>query len=312
MDMFDLNFLQSIIRSSTPILLAGLAAVISYQAGVLNIGVEGIMTGSAFMAVYVSYTTSSWILGMLAAVITGVVVAIILGVAHIKYKADIFAVGMAINMLMLAVTKFGLQKLLNTTGSFYSEKIVQIPRINFSGNNSTVSFGNFSLMDIVGLMLTVFFAWLVYKTVWGLRLRSVGLFPAAAQAAGLNIERTKIFAIGLSGVLGGLAGAHLSIGYSAMFVENMTNGRGFMGVAAMLFGRGNPIYTYFGCLIFGAADSLGAQLQSKGVPSQFMQMLPYVVTILVMSIGGIRNLISQWKKRRDQKKLFMSYKGGES
>lgn len=298
MNSFLLSFLQSVIRSSTPILFAGMAGIISYQAGVLNIGVEGIMTASAFVAVYVSFISSSWILGLLSAMLTGILISVLLGIAHIKYKADIFAVGMAMNMLMLALTKFFLKELLNTSGSFYSNEIVQIPRINFSNSSSTVTFGNFSLMDIVGLLLVFLLWWIIYKTVWGLRLRSVGLFPLAAKTAGLNADRIKIIAIILSGILGGIAGAHLSLGYSAMFVENMTNGRGFMGIAAMLFGNANPIYTYIGCLIFGAADSLGAQLQTIGLPSQFMQMLPYSTTIIVLSISGIRQWLVKWNKKQ--------------
>lgn len=296
MEYFLLTFLQSVIRSSTPILFAGMAGIISYQAGILNIGVEGIMTAAAFTAVYVSYISSSWILGLLAAILVGVLIAAILGMAHIRYGADIFAIGMAMNMLMLALTKFFLKELLNTSGSFYSNAIVQIPRINLSDSSSTVTFGNFSLMDVLGIILLVALWWVIFKTVWGLRLRSVGLFPDAAKTAGLNADRIKIVAIMVSGVLGGMAGAHLSLGYSAMFVENMTNGRGFMGIAAMLFGGANPIYTYIGCLIFGAADSLGAQLQTIGLPSQFMQMLPYATTILVLTVAGLRQRLVAQKR----------------
>jgi ABC-type uncharacterized transport system permease subunit len=292
--IFDWSLLYATIRSSTPILLAALAAVITQQADILNVGVEGIMLAGAFIAVVISFLTGSWILAVCLAVVVGIVLALIMGIAHIKFKADIFAVGMAVNMLVLGLTRFFLNKILGVSGSFYSAKIVPIPKINLgflSGNKIlNTLFNNYSLLEVIGIILVFFFWYILYKTVWGLRLRSVGLFPMAAETAGINSTKMKMQVMIYSGILGGLAGAHLSLGYSNMFVENMTNNRGFVGVAAMFFGGANPVFTWIGCLIFGFADSVGSRLQSYGLPSQFVLMLPYFVTILVLVISMVRKL----------------------
>jgi ABC-type uncharacterized transport system permease subunit len=303
--IFDYSLFYATIRSSTPILLAALAAVITQQADILNVGVEGIMLAGAFTAVAVSYFTGNWLLAVITAVIIGVIFAIIMGIAHLKFKADIFAIGMAINMLVLALTRFFLSKILGASGSFYSNKIVPIPKVSLdflSGNKIINSmFNNYSLFEIIGIILVFLIWYILYKTVWGLRLRSVGLFPMASETAGINSTRMKMQVMIYSGILGGLAGAHLSLGYSNMFVENMTNNRGFVGVAAMFFGGVNPIFTWIGCLIFGFADSVGSRLQTYGLPSQFVLMLPYFVTILVLAVSMIRKI-----KREKQMKSSLN------
>lgn len=312
--IFDYSLFYATIRSSTPILLAALAAVITQQADILNVGVEGIMLAGAFTAVAVSYFTGSWLLAIFLAVIIGVIFAIVMGIAHIKFKADIFAIGMAVNMLVLALTRFFLNKILGASGSFYSNKIVPIPKIviGFLSDNKIINsmFNNYSLFEILGIILVFFFWYILYKTVWGLRLRSVGLFPMAAETAGINSTKMKMQVMIYSGILGGLAGAHLSLGYSNMFVENMTNNRGFVGVAAMFFGAANPIITWVGCLIFGFADSLGSRLQSYGLAPQFVLMLPYFVTILVLSISMIRK-VGQERKMKSSIDHFNTQRTGK-
>lgn len=150
-------------------------------------------------------------------------------------------------------------------------------------------------MEIVGIIMVLVLSFLLYRTVWGLRLRSVGRFPMAAETAGINVNKMKYQVMIISGILGGMAGAHLSIGYSQMFIENMTNGRGFMGVAAMFFGGANPIFAWIGSLLFGFVDSIGGRLQAYGWPSQFVLMLPYIITVAVLAI-------SLWRKARKEQK----------
>ena len=152
-------------------------------------------------------------------------------------------------------------------------------------------------MEWFVIVLIIFLQFLFYKTVWGLRLRAVGQFPEAAKTAGINVNKVKYQAVAFAGVIGGLAGAHLSLGYSTQFVENMTSNRGFMGVAAMYFGGANPVLTSVGCLLFGFADSVGARLQAYGIPSQFVLMMPYIVTIAVLAVS-MAVKISATKKRQ--------------
>ncbi|TCU71693.1 nucleoside ABC transporter membrane protein [Tissierella praeacuta] len=297
--IFDDTLIYATIRASTPILFAALAAVITEQGDITNIGTEGIMLTASFVAVLVSYSTGSWVLALLIAMIAGILTALIMAVAHIKYKADITAIGTAINIFALAITKFGIKQFLGTTGSFTSPEIIGIPRVNIpilQGNKYLDGiFNNWSLMEIVGIIMVLVLSFLLYRTVWGLRLRSVGRFPMAAETAGINVNKMKYQVMIISGILGGMAGAHLSIGYSQMFIENMTNGRGFMGVAAMFFGGANPIFAWIGSLLFGFVDSIGGRLQAYGWPSQFVLMLPYIITVAVLAI-------SLWRKARKEQK----------
>ena len=223
--IIDYSIIHATIRASTPILLAAFSAVITQQANILNVGVEGIMLMSAFMAVYVSFLTGSWILAVLAAVVVGLLVAVIIGLAHLKYKGDIFAVGMTVNLLVLALTRFLLQKLLKASGSFYSAEIAPMPKIHFAFLEKTPIlnsvFNNYSLLEVLIVPIVVLMWFVLYKTIWGLRTRSIGLNEEAAETAGINTYKRKFQVILLSGVIGGLAGAHLSLGYSNMFVENM-------------------------------------------------------------------------------------------
>ncbi|MDR2878822.1 MAG: ABC transporter permease [Fusobacteriales bacterium] len=299
--IIDYSIIHATIRASTPILLAAFSAVITQQANILNVGVEGIMLMSAFMAVYISFLTGSWILAVLAAVAVGLLVAVIIGLAHLKYKGDIFAVGMTVNLLVLALTRFLLQKLLKASGSFYSAEIAPMPKMHFVFLEKSPMlnsiFNNYSLMEVLIVPVVVLMWFVLYKTIWGLRTRSIGLNEEAAETAGINTYRRKFQVILLSGVIGGLAGAHLSLGYSNMFVENMTNGRGFMGVAAMFFGNANPVFTTIGCFIFGFADSIGARLQAYGFPSQFVLMIPYLSTVVILAIS----MISKQRKNKKMK-----------
>lgn len=293
--ILDISLIYATIRSATPILFAALAATITQQGNITNIGTEGIMLTSAFAAVLVSYMTGSWILAILLSVLVGILTSLIMAIAHIRFDADITAIGIGINIFALAITKFGIQQFLGTTGSFTSPQIVGIPKINipFLENFEVLNkvFNNWSLMEIVGITSVFGMYFLLFRTVWGLRLRSVGRFPMAAETAGINVNRMKYSVMVISGIFGGLAGAHLSIGYSQMFIENMTNGRGFMGVAAMFFGGANPVLAWVGSLLFGFVDSVGSRLQAYGWPSQFVLMLPYIITVAVLAI-------SLWRKQR--------------
>lgn len=298
-NVFDLSLIYATIRSATPILFAALCATITQQADILNIGTEGIMLTSAFIAVLASYTTGSWGFAIIAAIAGGIAIAMIMAVANIEYNAHICAIGIAVNMFALAFTKFGLKQFLGTTGSFNSTDIVAIPRIHIAVFDNVLVlneiFNNWCITEVVGIVMVVAMWFLLFRTTWGLRVRCVGRLPMAAETAGINVRRLKYEVMIISGVMGGLAGAHLSLGYSQMFADNITNGRGFMGVAAMNFGGMNPIFVWIGTLIFGCIDSLGARLQAYGLPSQFILMLPYIITITVLVIAMSR------KKRMEAK-----------
>ena len=297
--VFDLSLIYAMIRSSTPILFAALCATITQQANILNIGTEGIMLMSSFIAVLVSVNTGNWMLAIVIAVISGVIIAMIMAVAHIKFSANICAIGVAINLFAAAITKFGIKRFLGTSGTYTSPEIVGIPRIHIAAFDNIPALNavlnNWCIMEVFGIIMVFVMWYVLFRTRWGLRTRCVGRMPMAAETAGINVRRIQYQTMAISGILGGLAGAHLSLGYSQMFAENMPNGRGFMGVAAMCFGGLNPILTWIGTLIVGLIDSIGARLQAYGIPSQFILMLPYVFTIVVL-------VIAMWNKTRSEAK----------
>lgn len=299
--IFNLSLIYATFRASTPIIYAALCAAITQQANILNIGTEGIMLVGAFTAVAVSYFTGSWMLGILAAMLGGAFIAMIMAVSHIKYNSEICAIGMGVNLLAIALTKFMLQVFFHTSGSFSNPSIVPIPKLHmaFLENVPVLNslFNDWRFTEWFVIIFIILLQFIFYKTVWGLRLRAVGQFPMAAETAGIQANAVKYQAMLISGLIGGLAGAHLSLGYSTQFVENMTNSRGFMGVAAMYFGGANPVLTAMGCLLFGFSDSVGARLQAYGIPAQFILMMPYIVTIAVLAISMAVKIQATKKKQ---------------
>lgn len=300
-NIINVSLIYATFRASTPIIYAALCAAITQQANILNIGTEGIMLMGAFTAVVVSYTTGSWVFGVLVAMLGGMFMAWIIAVGHIKYRADNCAIGMGVNLLAIALTKYLLNALLGQQGSFSNPKIIGIPRIHISFLEKVPFldeiFNDWCITEWLVIVLVVVVWFVFYKTVWGLRLRAVGKFELAAQTAGINVNSMKYQAILIAGLIGGMAGAHLSLGYSNLFRENMTNNRGFMGIAAMNFGNANPIFTAIGCLIFGFSDSVGARVQAYGVPSQIVLLMPYIITILVLVISLVSKKITEDKKK---------------
>ena len=299
-NIFNASLIYATFRSATPIIYAALCAAITQQADILNIGTEGIMLIGAFMAVAVSYLTGNWVLGVVVAMVSGLVIAMVMAVGNIKFKADICAIGMGINMFALAITKFLLNAWLGQSGTFMHPDIKSIPKVSLPFLESSPFldqiFNNWYITEWFVIILIAVLWFVFYKTVWGLRLRAVGRMPMAALTAGINVNKMKYQAIAISGLVGGLAGAHLSLGYSTMFVENMTSSRGFMGVAAMYFGGAHPIFTALGCFVFGFSDSIGARLQANGVPSQLVLLMPYVVTIAVLAISMATKLAADKKR----------------
>ncbi len=302
--VFDYSLIHAMIRLSTPILLAALAVIISQQAGVLNLGIEGIMTLGAFTAIAVSFATGSWLLAVLASVVVGVLISCLIAVAHLRFKADIFAVGMTINILAVSLSIFLLNSIFDVRGNFVPKELSSFPRLDIPGlaGNDVLNslLNNYSLFEIGAIVMVFALSFYLYKTSSGLRLRSVGLNEMAAETAGINIFRTRFLALIASGVIGGIAGAHLTLGYASFFTANMVNGRGFMGIAAMFFSGGNPAISWVACLLFGFIDSVGARLQAHGVPAQFVLMLPYITTIVVLTL-------SLWLRARKQKRIASTF-----
>ncbi|MDQ2936247.1 MAG: ABC transporter permease [Acidobacteriota bacterium] len=281
-EIFTVALIWSTIRLSTPLILAALGGLFSERSGVINIALEGMMLAGAFTAASITYASGNPFVGLVAGMLAGMLIAAIHAVACIRYKADQVVTGTAINILMIGMPAF-------LSGAF------------FLSSGSTPQISKDHLIPWTPIVLAfalVPISWYVlYKTPFGLRLRSVGENPEAADAAGVRVERMRYAGVLLSGVLAGLGGAYLSIGQSSLFTRNMTSGRGFIALAALIFGKWRPVQTLLACLLFGFTEAISIQMQGvvklpsgEDIPVQFIQMVPYILTIVVLAgfIGSSR------------------------
>lgn len=279
-EILSIALIWSTIRVSTPLILAALGGLFSERSGVINIALEGMMLAGAFAAAAVTHAVGNPLVGVLAGMAAGLLIALIHAVACIQYKADQVVTGTAINILMIGMPAFLSGALFVSSGS-----TPQIPKENLI---------SLTPMEIALVLILVTLAtwYVLYQTPFGLRLRSVGENPEAADAAGVRVARMRYAGVLLSGVLAGVAGAYISIGQSSLFTRNMTSGRGFIALAALIFGKWRPVQTMLACLLFGLADAVTIQMQGvyNDIPVQFIHMVPYVLTIVVLAgfIGSSR------------------------
>jgi general nucleoside transport system permease protein len=287
-ELFNLLLIYSTIRLTTPLILAALGGMFSERAGVINIALEGLMLAGAFTAAAVTAATGSYFFGVTTGVLAGVALALVHAVACIRFKADQVVSGTAINILML-----GLPQLLSGAFFLSTGSTPQIPRENLIptlNNFFGTSALDISLASILAFALVPASWYVLFRTPFGLRLRAVGENPAAADAAGVSVVKMRYTAVLISGALAALGGAYLSIGQSSLFTRNMTAGRGFIALAALIFGKWKPVPTMLACLLFGFTEALTVQLQGvfklpsgEDIPVQFIQIIPYVLTIIVLA-----------------------------
>jgi simple sugar transport system permease protein len=279
-EILSLALVFSTIRLATPLVWAAIGGLYSERAGVINVALEGLMLAGAFTAAAVTYYAASPIVGILAAMGAGALVALVLAVVCIRYHANEVVAGTAINILFL-----GLPAVLSGALFLSSGSTPQVPQ-----QNLVPTFGEVSILSMLALAAVLLTWYVLYRTPFGLRLRAVGENPEAADAAGVRVQRIRYAAVIISGVLAGIGGAYLSIGQSSLFTRNMTAGRGFIALAALIFGKWRPVPTFLACLLFGFADAVTIQMQGvamlpsgEEIPVQFVQMIPYLVTIIVLA-----------------------------
>jgi len=270
LDILDVSLLFAMLRAATPLIITAIGGLLSERAGIINIALEGKMLIGAFFAVVVSYYTGNPWLGILGAAVAGAVLAFVHALVCIEYHANQVVSGIAINMLATGLTVFLLQVIFGVAGT--SPQVEKLP-----------VWGIFHPLVYFAIILVVIVHLFLFYTPWGLRLRSVGEHPAAAETAGINVVKTRYIFVTLSGVLAGISGAALSLGVLNVFVQDMTAGRGFIALAAMIFGKWTPIGVLLASLLFGFADALQMRLQGVGIPSQFIQMLPYIFTMVALA-----------------------------
>lgn len=278
--------LAATLRLATPLILASLGGVFSEKSGVVNIGLEGIMIMGAFFGVYGSYVSGSPWIGLVFAMAAGALVAAIHAFLSIHLKADQVVSGVAINLFAGALTSYLLLVLFQRQGQTDAVTALPYPKAmmhkvpvigNFLGEL------NWYVFISIGLVILTYF--ILYKTPLGLRIRAVGEHPKAADTLGVNVYTIRYLCVILSGVLGGLGGAALSLSQTNLFREGMIAGRGFIALAAMIFGGWKPFGAMWACLLFAFAEAFQIVAQGFGwpIPNEFYSAFPYILTMIALA-----------------------------
>ena len=283
------ELLASTIRNATPLIFAALGGMFSERSGVVNIALEGLMLIAAFAGVVGAALFGSALVGLFFALGAGLLFALIHALMCVTFEADQIISGTAINLLALGGTGFLMVLVFGSGGT--SPRVegfepVPIPVLSGIPVVGQALFSQSLLVYLMYLLVPVTF-FLVFRTPFGLRLRATGEVPEAVDTAGVSVARMRYYGVALSGLLAALGGVYLSMGILSAFTENMTNGRGFIALAALIFGRWNPIGAAGAALLFGFALAVTFRVPQEVVPQEFIQMIPYVLTIVALAgFGG--------------------------
>ena len=292
--------LNSMIRMTSPILLAALTAAICNKVKVFNIGMEGTMMAGAFFSIVANYYTHNVFLSVLAGAISGMIVSAIVGFCIIKLKASPVVVGMATNTMMGGVTTYLLYIIFKTKGVFTDTSLVSLPKIDLPIIKDIpilgTIFSGLTIIDYLAFILAIGMYIFLYKTVLGYRLRAVGINKEAARSLGTPVEKYQFLTISLSGILCGLGGVLLSMGTVTLFMQNMTSGRGYIAMAANNLGKSHPIGVLLSSLFFGFSQAAGNVLQNTSLKTQITASIPYVATIVALILFSIQT--KRNKKKR--------------
>lgn len=276
------------LRISLPYVLAALGGTFSERGGVVNIALEGIMLSGAFAFVFGTWMTGSPGLGLLAGMAGGAAIAALLGLVVLRFKADPVVSGVALNLLAVGVTRFLLKLVWGSSSN--SVRIETLPAFIEGDGTAGALLGMATHPLFLATVVLVTLGHVaLFRMPFGLRLRACGEHPEAARSAGIPVTRMRLWGVLLSGALAGLAGTWLA-NESHQFTDNMTGGRGYIALAAMIFGRWKPVPVLAACLLFGAAETAQIALQGgdAGLPTQLVQMLPYVLTLVTLVLMRAR------------------------
>ena len=287
--VFSAGTFNQMLRSATPVALAALGGAMTEHAGIMNIGMDGMILMGAFFAVLGSFLYQSAAAGVLFALLMGVIVGLFFALFTVKFRSDEFIIGTALNTFALGLTSFLSRSIFGTAGTKGNPALptLHIPlldRIPFLGE---VLSGHSLLIYVTWVLVAVMWAF-VYRTPYGFWLRASGEKPETLRTAGIRPEKLKWLASILCGILCGLAGAHLSLGQlQGTFAENMANSRGYIAFACVIFSAANPVKAYLAALMFGFFDAMGLRLQEY-ISSDLTNIIPYVITIIMMVYVVVR------------------------
>ncbi len=292
------GLITGMITGATPILFAALGGAFTYYAGVFNIAMEGMMLTGAFFAVWGSYTFHSWPVGILLAIGGSLFLALVFILFAVVLKTDEFVTGIALNLFASGATIYLLRQIFDVKGAFSNPGILPIPALRLPLIEAIpvvgVILSGHNLMVYIALLATILSHYLVFRTRFGLRLRAAGYHAQSLEASGVPVRRVRAASLLLCGVLCGLAGAYLSLGYVNLFVENMSAGKGWIALAAIILVAGNPLGVALISLVFGFFDGLGLFLQGTGVAAQFTAMVPYLATLVALYFYSTRKRVKKW------------------
>ncbi len=279
---------------TAPIALAAVGGIFAHRAGVLNVALEGMMLLGAFAGVMFSFLTGSVLVAIVAAIIAAVLLGFVFSFFGITMKGNVIITGLAINTIVLGLTAYILQVFFGQRGVFSNEKIVGLEPIDIPILREIPILGdilnNQTPMVYVSILALAAAHFVLYHTKLGLYIRTVGEKEEAAHSVGLPVNRLKYISVLLGSVLCGLAGINIALENVTMFVENMTTGRGFIAIAAIFSGQGTPIGTFIFSFLFGFADALQIRFQDLNVPGAFIQMIPFLFIVIVLTIVGMITL----------------------
>jgi general nucleoside transport system permease protein len=301
--VFTVELLNSGIRLATPILLAALGGAICNQAGVLNLALESKMLLGAFIGIVAAYYLGNSYLGLLVAMAAGGILGLLFAFLYHKYKVDLVILAIAFNLIIAELTVFVMRVMFGNVGSWSDPSIVRIPDIEIPFIKDIPLLGPI----LSGYNIIVYFSWLIvimmfiylYRMRGGRHLRAVGENLSAAETVGINAILLQTLALVASGALAALGGAFLSIGHLKLFTRNMSNGRGWIAIAAAMFGVNHPIGVFLASLFFGFADAFSVRIQNvTDVPPNLVKLLPNLATLLVLIIIAMRSKIAISMARR--------------
>lgn len=283
--------LAAALRLTTPILISAVGGCFNSKAGTVNIAHEAVMLIATFIATIGSYYTGSPWLGSLCAILAGIVIAVIYNLFVFHFGSHPMVFSIALNLGASGFTTLLLYALFKTRGSFMDPRIKSYSVVDIPVIRNLPFFGKFlngqiPLVYLAWVLVAIFY-YIMYRTPFGLRIRSIGTNDRASQTAGVNVIKYKWIANIISGAMDGLAGSFLPLCTLSMFTEDMTSGRGFLAVAAILVGRGNPLAVALSALVFGYASALTVSFQNLNVASQLIEMMPYIATVLVLTVSGV-------------------------
>jgi ABC-type uncharacterized transport system permease subunit len=290
----------AIFRVMTPLLFAAIGVSISQLAGTINISMEGAMLVSAFVGVVVSAFTNSLFLALLAGVASGMAMGAILSYFHLRLKADVILAAMALNIFASGITVFLLYLVSGDKGSSSSLKSLTFPDVHIPLIRSIPVLGTIvsghNVMTYGAFLAIILFYIITFKTPLGLRIRAVGQNPNAAESVGINVNRTRMWALILSGFFGSFGGLYLSMGYVSWFARDFTAGRGWIAIAAATLGGYMPLGTFLASLLFGAVNALAIYLASLQIPSEFITLIPYAATVIALTIYSAQALKTRTRR----------------